>query len=82
MAQSLRSLQRFAGLNETGLLDAATIRLMAQPRCGMPDLSPADKARRRRRYVLQGTLWKKKVGIQTNPTMYAGFYLFLLKRFI
>lgn len=62
LAQSLRSLQRFAGLNETGVLDAATIKLMGQSRCGVPDVGgSADKARRKRRYVLQGTRWKKKV---------------------
>lgn len=61
LVQSLRRLQRFAGLNETGILDAATIKLMGQSRCGMPDVGSSDSAKRRRRYVLQGTSWKKKV---------------------
>lgn len=61
LVQSLRRLQRFAGLNETGILDAATIKLMGQSRCGMPDVGASDSAKRRRRYVLQGTSWKKKV---------------------
>ncbi|KAK3726615.1 hypothetical protein QZH41_010980 [Actinostola sp. cb2023] len=33
---------------------------MGTPRCGMPDKSPADKARRKRRYTLHGTYWRKK----------------------
>lgn len=61
LVQSIRSLQRFAGLNETGSLDAATITLMGTPRCGMADKSPADKARRKRRYTLHGTYWRKRV---------------------
>ena len=61
LVQSIRSLQRFAGLNETGKLDAATIALMGKSRCGVPDKSPADKAKRKRRYTLHGTYWRKKV---------------------
>ena len=66
LVQSICSLQRFAGINETCKLDQATISLMGTPRCGMPDKSPADKARRKRRYTLHGTYWRKKVW----PLMY------------
>ncbi|KAK3727483.1 hypothetical protein QZH41_006424 [Actinostola sp. cb2023] len=60
LVQSICSLQQFAGINETCKLDQATISLMGTPRCGMPDKSPADKARRKRRYTLHGTYWRKK----------------------
>ncbi|EDO48606.1 predicted protein, partial [Nematostella vectensis] len=59
LTKAIRMLQRFAGLNETGVMDAATIAQMGKSRCGMPDFSPADKARRKKRYQLHGTFWKK-----------------------
>ena len=30
--------QRFAGLEQTGILDEATLEKMKQPRCGNPDI--------------------------------------------
>ena len=35
---ALRTLQRFADLPETGLLDAETVRMMRRPRCGNADV--------------------------------------------
>lgn len=54
-------LQRYAGLPETGQLDAETIKLMGQSRCGVADFGKTDNTRRKRRYTLQGTYWKKRV---------------------
>ena len=34
----MKQVQKFGGLNETGVLDAETIELMNTPRCGVPDL--------------------------------------------
>jgi peptidoglycan hydrolase-like protein with peptidoglycan-binding domain len=39
-AQAIRELQRNAGLEVTGIVDAATRALLAQPRCGVPDGIP------------------------------------------
>lgn len=54
-------LQRFAGLPETGQLDQATLKQMSQSRCGVADFGKTDNMRRKKRYTLQGTYWKKKV---------------------
>ena len=62
LEKAVRLLQRYAGLKETGQIDAATIKLMSKDRCGVPDFSKSDNARRRRRYTLQGSKWLKKVG--------------------
>lgn len=56
-------LQRMGNIPENGALnDPALLKLIGTDRCGVPDVGPADKAkRRRRRYVLQGSKWLKKV---------------------
>ena len=59
-------LQRYAGLRETGQFDAATIAMMGKSRCGVADFGKADNARRKKRFTLQGTYWKKKVIIYTK----------------
>lgn len=60
--QAVRNLQRFTGLNETGNpQDPGTIELVTKERCGFRDLGKAAEFRRKKRYVLHGTLWKKRV---------------------
>ncbi|CAG9817811.1 unnamed protein product [Phaedon cochleariae] len=54
--RSLEAMQRFAGLPATGRLDAATKRLLATPRCGLPDLE-AERPRRTKRFALHGSKW-------------------------
>lgn len=60
LEKSIKMLQRYAGIPETGQLDAATIKLMGTSRCGVADFGKADNTRRRKRYTLQGTYWKKR----------------------
>ncbi|XP_054159824.1 stromelysin-3-like [Oppia nitens] len=52
--------QRFAGLNQTGLLDDETIQTMNSPRCGNKDkVGHSEDAKRRKRYALQGSKWRR-----------------------
>ena len=48
--------QRFAGINETGEMDAETAKWMIMPRCGVKDKvgKEDEHGRRRKRYALQG----------------------------
>lgn len=53
-------LQRIASIEETGLLDDATLKLLRQPRCGNPDYEIVSSgARRHRRYALGPSKWQK-----------------------
>jgi hypothetical protein len=56
-------LQRLGNITENGKLDdPELLKLIGTSRCGVPDFGPADKAKRRkRRYVLHGSKWHKKV---------------------
>uniref|UniRef100_A0AAY4CJR5 Peptidase metallopeptidase domain-containing protein n=1 Tax=Denticeps clupeoides TaxID=299321 RepID=A0AAY4CJR5_9TELE len=62
--RALREMQRFAGLRETGRLDAATLSLMATPRCSLPDIVGSEdllrRKKRKRRYALSGLSWDKR----------------------
>lgn len=60
-ALAIRTFQRFAGLNETGVVDDDTVRMMRMPRCGVKDtLTMGGIARRRKRYAASsGDKWNK-----------------------
>lgn len=59
---AVRKMRLFAGLNETGdITDPETLALVKRTRCGVPDVGPSDNARRKRRYALHGTYWRKNV---------------------
>lgn len=64
LEKSIKMLQRYANLPETGRMDAATIAQMGKSRCGVADYGNynSDNTRRKKRYTLQGTYWKKRVG--------------------
>ncbi|XP_004690698.1 PREDICTED: matrix metalloproteinase-17 [Condylura cristata] len=52
-------MQRFGGLEATGILDESTLALMRTPRCSLPDL-PAAAPVRRRRQASAPTKWNKR----------------------
>ncbi|XP_076339463.1 matrix metalloproteinase-2-like [Tachypleus tridentatus] len=57
LKESIKLLQRFGGINETGIVDQATINLMNRRRCGMPDLIGLSD--RVKRYAIQGQKWER-----------------------
>ncbi|XP_055346282.1 stromelysin-3-like [Paramacrobiotus metropolitanus] len=66
-ADAVKTFQTFANLPITGVLDAETKRMMAAPRCGVPDVVDGETPppsgqthKRRKRFVLQGSKWKVK----------------------
>jgi len=59
LMDSIKRLQRFAEIPETGVMDEQTKKLINTPRCGLPDFGPSDNAKRKRRFTLQGSTWKK-----------------------
>lgn len=71
LTAALKLFQKYAKLNQTGVLDEPTLRIMKMPRCGHPDFFD-DGGRflllnnaslpirfRSRRYALQGSKWPK-----------------------
>ncbi|KAM4619090.1 matrix metalloproteinase-15-like [Polymixia lowei] len=61
LSKAISDMQRFYGLEVTGVMDPATVKAMRQPRCGLPDIAPEethDRARRKR-YTLTGQQWDK-----------------------
>ncbi|CAN9498700.1 unnamed protein product [Ophioblennius macclurei] len=65
LSKAVGDMQRFYGLEVTGQVDAATLKAMRRPRCGLPDRNPeelgegARRRKRRRRYTLTGQRWDK-----------------------
>ncbi|XP_053722589.1 matrix metalloproteinase-17 [Synchiropus splendidus] len=61
--KAIRIMQRFGGVQETGVLDSDTLRLMSTPRCSLPDIVGSEdmlrRKRRRKRYALSGLKWHK-----------------------
>uniref|UniRef100_A0A671YEG7 Matrix metallopeptidase 25b n=1 Tax=Sparus aurata TaxID=8175 RepID=A0A671YEG7_SPAAU len=64
LEKAIRVMQRFGGVQETGVLDHETLKLMSTPRCSLPDIVGSEDMRRRRRrrrkrYALSGLKWHK-----------------------
>ena len=90
VSDAVRKLQHFAGLNETGNpLDPSTVELVTKQRCGFRDLGNTAQFKRRRRYALHGTWWRKHVShhhvrkTEVNCAFFSVlvYYAMLLRRF-
>ncbi|XP_008281497.1 matrix metalloproteinase-17 [Stegastes partitus] len=61
--EAIRVMQRFGGIQETGIIDDETLKLMSTPRCSLPDIVGGEdmrrRKRRRKRYALSGLKWHK-----------------------
>lgn len=65
LKEGIKMFQLYASIPMTGIVDDETMKMMEMPRCGMPDFGRSDRTkRRRRRYAVQGSVWKKKVSLQ------------------
>ncbi|XP_051955593.1 matrix metalloproteinase-17-like [Xyrauchen texanus] len=61
LTKAIKAMQRFGGLEESGVLDQATLDLMKTPRCSLPDMSePEMSAGRRKRALAPQTKWNKR----------------------
>lgn len=61
LREAIKLFQLYAGIQMTGVVDDETMQMMVMPRCGMPDRGRSDRAKRRKRYAIQGSVWRKKV---------------------
>ncbi|XP_043835183.1 matrix metalloproteinase-17 [Dromiciops gliroides] len=58
LTKAIAAMQRFGGLEATGVLDEATLQLMKTPRCSLPDLAIPETRRKRNTPAL--TKWNKR----------------------
>lgn len=58
IVNGIRNIQKFGGLQETGVLNDETIKLFSAPRCGVKDVTNGSE--RRKRYILGSKNWKKR----------------------
>ncbi|TKS84311.1 Matrix metalloproteinase-17 [Collichthys lucidus] len=61
LTKAIKAMQKFGGLEETGVFDQATLGLMKTPRCSLPDVSEADATMgRRKRSLTPQNKWNKR----------------------
>ncbi|XP_061783204.1 matrix metalloproteinase-17-like [Nerophis lumbriciformis] len=61
LTNAIKAMQKFGGLEETGVFDQATLGLMKTPRCSLPDVSEAEVTPgRRKRSLTPPNKWKKR----------------------
>ncbi|KAL4660409.1 matrix metalloproteinase-17-like [Arapaima gigas] len=61
LTKAIKAMQKFGGLEETGVLDQETLDLMKTPRCSLPDLSESESPlTRRRRAPPSQSKWSKR----------------------
>jgi matrix metalloproteinase-14 (membrane-inserted) len=58
IVDGIRNVQKFGGLNPTGIIDEPTMKLLSTPRCGVKDIT--SDSERRKRFIVGSKNWKKK----------------------
>lgn len=56
--EGIKNVQKFGGLQSTGVLDKETLNLMTLPRCGVKDL--IEGTSRQKRYIIGSKNWGKR----------------------
>jgi peptidoglycan hydrolase-like protein with peptidoglycan-binding domain len=59
LQEGVRAYQKLMGISQTGVVDAATAKLMAEPRCAHPDVDP-DKIDETAKWAHSGNVWGSK----------------------
>lgn len=54
----IKNIQKYGGLETSGVLDEKTINLLSSPRCGVKDVQTAGE--RQKRYIIGSKNWKKR----------------------
>ena len=52
----IKSIQKYGALQQTGILDENTIKLLSAPRCGVKDVNYS----RSKRYIIGSKSWQKR----------------------
>merc|ERR1719474_1641602 len=70
VSKAVQDFQAFAGLNQTGKLDAVTKEYMTKPRCGVRDIiGHGATARRKKRYVFKEVGGRRKISLTELPSI-------------
>lgn len=56
--EGIKNIQKFGGLESTGVLNEETIKLMSMPRCGVKDVMNSKE--RQKRYIIGSKNWDKR----------------------
>ncbi|VVC44925.1 Hypothetical protein CINCED_3A002423 [Cinara cedri] len=60
LVAALKSVQKFGGLEETGVFDNDTLKLINSKRCGVPDIPLKLNGNKNKRYVVSSNVWNKR----------------------
>jgi Putative peptidoglycan binding domain len=58
ISDGIKNIQKFGGIETTGILDEKTIKLLSAPRCGVKDVLNVKE--RRKRYIIGSKNWGKR----------------------
>jgi matrix metalloproteinase-14 (membrane-inserted) len=58
VVSGIRNIQRFGGVEVTGVLDEETVKLLSAPRCGVKDV--LNSRERQKRYIIGSKNWGKR----------------------